>query len=157
MFFFFLVWLSVTINNVYETPEREEGVIKKLCARLQQKVFLLFLFFYFLCDDTVNACVQIAQPTYIFFFTVSVRNVKINMKIVCVGVNQKKKTQVSFFFFFFVFWPYRLVEMLYHYYCYYYLFPPRLGLRYWSSIGKRLRDTTRTAGLLRKHSSISSR
>lgn len=71
------------------------------------------------------------------------------MKIVCVGVNQKKRHKFRFFFF--VFWPYRLVEMLYHYYCYYFLFPPRLGLRYWSSIGKRLRDTTRTAGLLRKH------
>lgn len=47
------------------------------------------------------------------------------MKIVCVGVNQKKRHKFRFFFF--VFWPYRLVEMLYHYYCYYYLFPPPFG------------------------------
>lgn len=71
------------------------------------------------------------------------------MKIVCVGVNQKKDT--SFVFFFLCFGPIDSLRCCIIIIAIIIYSLHRLGLRYWSSIGKRLRDTTRTAGLLRKH------
>lgn len=49
-FFFFLVWLSVTINNVYETPERERGGSHKetLCQATTESFFAIFIFLFFM-------------------------------------------------------------------------------------------------------------